>query len=110
MPPYDDNISNIWEESQHSSLWIDTLTPYTYYATITKVYGGDTFTADLNLGLDTWRHRLNVRLNGCNSIELKEPGGKEAQANLASILPVGTVVLLQSVKYDRYGGLIDAQV
>jgi hypothetical protein len=38
------------------------------------------------------------------------PGGKEARANLAQLLPAGTPVSLHSVKNDKYGGRFDAVI
>ena len=78
-------------------------------ATITNIHDGDTVTADVDLGFDTTR-TANVRLLGCNAIELSKPGGKEAQANLAGIMPIGTVIALRSVKWDKYGDRVDGAI
>jgi endonuclease YncB( thermonuclease family) len=83
---------------------------YEYGAIVTGVHDGDTITVDLDLGLDTWKHDFHVRLHGGNARELKDPGGKEAGANLSALLPLGSRVVLRSHKQgrdidpDKYGG------
>ena len=52
----------------------------------------------------------SVRLLGCNAIELRNPGGPEAQQNLAALLPAGLHVMLSTVLDDKYGGRVDATV
>lgn len=54
----------------------------------------------------------SIRLRGCNAIELRDAGGVEAQANLAKLLPVGSLLLMQteSIKDDKYGSRFDAAV
>jgi len=70
--------------------------------TINRVVDGDTVVCDVDVGFGI--HYLGpFRLLGCNARELPEPGGKEARANLASLLPAGTAVTLQSVKNEKYG-------
>jgi endonuclease YncB( thermonuclease family) len=89
---------------------MDKLKPYTYYAIITSEHDGDTFTANVRLGMGMVREYQSVRLNGCNAIELNQPGGKETRDHLASILPIGSLVMLDSVAFDKYSGRIDANV
>jgi endonuclease YncB( thermonuclease family) len=90
---------------------MDSLTPYTYYGSVIKVQDGDSFKVNIDLGLETWHHNLNVRLNGCNAFELKQPGGKEARQHLVDLLASSAnTVLLQSVQYDKFGSRIDADV
>lgn len=73
------------------------------YCTVTRVIDGDTIELDVDLGFSiTVRHPF--RLLGINAIELSKPGGKEAKANLAAMLPAGTPVSILSVKDDKYGG------
>jgi endonuclease YncB( thermonuclease family) len=89
---------------------------YTYYAIVRGVHDGDTVTVDLDQGLNEWRHKLSMRLYGCNARELSQPGGPEARDNLAALLPVGTQVVVHSHKVDRdlspdkYGGRYDAEI
>ena len=86
------------------------LQPYVYYATVTAVHDGDTFQVDLDYGDHMWQKAVEIRLNGCNAAELASPGGADAQAALAAYLPVGTVVLLQSLAPDKFGTRKDADV
>jgi len=83
---------------------------YTYLATAVRVVDGDTLVLDIDLGFGVWRHQQVIRLIGCNAIEVKEPGGEEARANLASLLPAGTEVTVTSVKVDKFGPRYDAAV
>lgn len=83
---------------------------YTYRATVTAVQDGDTFSVNIDLGLKTWRLGENIRVLGINSIELADPGGKEARHNLAQLLPVGTAVTIRTVKADKYGTRYNAAV
>lgn len=89
---------------------------YEYYAVLRNVHDGDSVTVDLDLGLDTWKHGVSLRLYGCNARELKDPGGVEARDNLAALLPVGLRVIVRSYKSgrdltdDKYGGRYDGQI
>lgn len=91
--------------------------PYVYNAVVESVWDGDTIHASLDLGMGIWdrgtdstKTGILVRLNGCNAIELDQPGGVEARDHLASLLPSGTRVLLRSVAVDKFGGRVDADI
>lgn len=90
--------------------------PYTYLATVMSIHDGDSIHVEVDLGFGVWKGSENnvpgvmLRLFGCNAIELKDPGGIEARDNLATILPPGTVVVLSTVKPDKFGGRYDAIV
>jgi len=81
---------------------------YTYTAAVLTVHDGDTFTAVIDLGFDV-TITTSVRLLGCNAIELGQPGGVEAGANLRQLI-CGKAIYLHTVKADKYGGRYDAQV
>lgn len=89
---------------------------YEYNAIVRDVHDGDTITVDIDLGLHTWKHRISLRLYGCNARELKDPGGAEARDNLAALLPLGSRIVVRSHQPDRdlpedkYGGRYDATV
>jgi endonuclease YncB( thermonuclease family) len=83
---------------------------YRYTATVTAVHDGDTLTADIDLGFGIWVRGAQFRVLGLNARELSEPGGTEARANLAALLPPHTTVTLTSVKPDKYGGRYDALI
>lgn len=94
---------------------VSTASLYTYRATVRSVYDGDTFRADLHLGMGIIfmgeaGSGASLRLLGCNAIELGKPGGLETKANLESLLPVGAVVTLRTVKPDKFGGRYNAQI
>lgn len=83
---------------------------YTYRAIVTAVHDGDTFSVDIDQGLNTWRHGENIRILGINAIELASPGGPEAQQKLAAILPIGTAITIRTVKADKYGTRYNAAI
>lgn len=77
---------------------------YLYRALVNCIEDGDGVVLDIDLGLKTWRLEENYRLIGINAREKAQPGGMEARANLAALLPPRTEVMLQSIKPDKYGG------
>lgn len=93
------------------------LEPYVYNAVVAPpnattpaVHDGDSFHADLDLGMGVWQRGLMVRLVGGNAAELGTPAGSAARDNLRSRLPDGTKLVLHSVQWDKFGGRIDAEV
>lgn len=94
-----------------------TLQPYVYNAVVESVWDGDSLHASIDLGFGLWNRGMDaskygvmVRLDGCNAIELSQPGGVDARDHLAALLPAGTPVTLRSVAVDKYGGRIDADI
>lgn len=91
------------------------LVPFTYRARVRRVVDGDTIRVDLDLGFGIMMRGedgggMAIRLLGINARELHDPGGKEAKANLESILPVDAIVSLHTVKVDKFGGRYDAVI
>ena len=93
-----------------------TLSPskmYLYRATITSVYDGDTFTADVDIGFKVAVRGEKIRLARINAPEIR---GANRKAGLASRdylrdLILGREVLLKTIKdkrgkYGRYLGEI----
>jgi len=85
------------------------MSDYTYDAVVKSVHDGDTITVDMDLGLDMTLRNFKIRLFGINCPELVTPEGKKAQAFLAQIIPVGTAIVVETVKdkqekYGRYLG------
>jgi micrococcal nuclease len=80
---------------------------YEYKATVVRIVDGDTVLLDLDLGFYMVA-RMSCRLAGLNSIELNQPGGSAAKSYLASLLPVGSELIVNSVKPDKYAGRFDA--
>ena len=82
---------------------------YIYRAKVTKVYDGDTCTADIDLGMKTWVHSETLRLNRINTPELR---GSEREAGLVARdrlreLILDKEIFLQTIKdktgkYGRY--------
>lgn len=89
-------------------------TPYLYNATMVRVHDGDTIEVIVDRGffdyLGSTAHPIPIRILGINARELNEPGGPEAQANLAALLPVGSPVVLASSKPDKYAPRWDAAI
>lgn len=84
---------------------------FAYPATVRRVIDGDTIEADLDAGLgEQWRTQ-SVRLLGVNAIEIGQPGGREAAANLTAVIArSGNAVTLRTAKPDKYGQRVDALV
>jgi endonuclease YncB( thermonuclease family) len=83
--------------------------PYQWRGVVSEVHDGDTLTVVVDRGLDDYSE-LRVRLLGCNARELAQPGGPEAAANLKAMLPPGTVVVVTSDQWDKYGGRVLGQI
>lgn len=88
---------------------------FTLYALINEVHDGDTLYGWVDQGLGMWNHGaarngIGFRLNGCNARELSQDGGKEARDNLASLIPVGTVLPITSVSWDKYSNRLDVTI
>lgn len=89
-------------------------------AVVVEVHDADTVILDVihefDIGFNdtsTIKRRRSFRLYlggkfGLNARELIQEGGPEAQVHLAARLPVGTVLRLESVKNDKFGGRFDA--
>jgi endonuclease YncB( thermonuclease family) len=81
----------------------------TFQATIVEVHDGDTFRADLYVGLaGIWLRDRRIRLAGCNAAELHEPGGVPALGALVALLPPGSAALVRVVSEvaDPHGRLL----
>lgn len=81
-------------------------------AIVVDHYDGDTFYCDIDMGMGIIKKKQSIRMFGINAPELKplQLGAKEALAKLKELLPLGEVVSLSSVGYDKYGGRVDAIV
>lgn len=83
---------------------------YTYQATVLRVIDGDTIDIDIDLGFAI-RQKMKIRLHGINAPETSTPEGKVAKRWLAEKLPVGTSIVVKTVKdrqekYGRYLGTV----
>lgn len=80
-----------------------------YPGLVVRVTDGDSAAISVDLGWYTWR-LSSIRLFGINAIELRDPGGAEARAHLAALLPAGQKVTVISHGPDKYGGRTGAQI
>lgn len=80
---------------------------YEYRATVVSVYDGDTCRLDVDLGFYTQILKMGIRLAGINAPELYDgtPAGMAARDYLRSLLPVGSLVTLRTLKdkQEKYG-------
>lgn len=97
---------------------------YWYKAVVSAlgVHDGDTLFLDVDQGFHEWHHDMKIRLARINAPELKikdatgawvdNPPGIEAGDYLRLTLPVGTKVILHSLKdqSDKYGGRWDGEI
>lgn len=81
---------------------------FEYRATVRSVHDGDSLRADVDLGFGIWTANQPLRLLGIDAPELGKPGGIEARNYLRGLLPVGTPVVIRTVKDegDKYGRLL----
>lgn len=81
------------------------MSDYTYDAIVKSVHDGDTITVDMDLGLDMALKNFKVRLFGINAPELSTAEGKKVQAFLAQMIPVGSSLVVETVKdkQEKYG-------
>ena len=81
------------------------MSDYKYDAVIKAVHDGDTVTVDVDLGFETWVHNMKLRLYGINAPELITSEGKVAQSFLIQQTPVGSKVVIETVKdkQEKYG-------
>ncbi len=71
-------------------------------AEVLEVHDGDTFKALIDLGFKI-TITTNVRVAGANAAELPSQPGIQARTYLASLLPAGSIVTLNSKRLDKYG-------
>lgn len=72
---------------------------------------GDTFVADLDLGLGVFRREAKgapcrVRLLGVDAPELRTAEGPAAKALVESTVPVGSAVWIESHALDSFGRVL----
>lgn len=83
---------------------------YTYRAKITDVYDGDTFTADIDLGMGIYMHGVKIRLLNVDTPEIRgeeRERGLEVRDHVRSlILGKEVVIQTQQDKTGKYGRLL----
>lgn len=82
---------------------IEALT-YKFYATVLKITDGDTLKVFVNLGFDV-SINISIRIKGINAPELNKPesaeAGKASRDYLASIVPIGSQIVIHTEKYRQ---------
>ena len=81
---------------------------YQYTAIVVSVYDGDTAHLDVDLGFSMWVRGSRYRLARINAPELGTPEGVTARDYLATLLPVGSPITVQTMKdrTDNYGRML----
>jgi micrococcal nuclease len=97
------------QSSYHHGRYYRVALSYIYRAIVVRVIDGDTAILDVDLGFYT-TVRMSCRLVGINCREHDQPGGKEATAYTASLLPIGTEVVVTSVIPDKFAGRFDGHI
>lgn len=90
------NPSTITESEEDLEYW--------YQADVLSIHDGDTITLKIDMGRRIFIED-SIRLYRINAPELSQAGGKEARDFLRSVLPLGSVVRIQTFKNvnDKYG-------
>lgn len=80
---------------------------YQYRARIHDVHDGDTYTLDIDLGLNVILTGQKLRLAHANAPELATVEGKEARSWVLHTMPVDSIVTIDTVKAEgereKYG-------
>lgn len=75
---------------------------YTYKAKLIKIVDCDTIDINLDLGFEIYK-KARCRLAGINAPELRTAEGKAAKQFLVDTIPLGSDIIIESKKYDKYG-------
>jgi micrococcal nuclease len=80
---------------------------YEYKAKVERVVDGDTLCLSVDLGFDISR-KHSCRLHGINANEHDTIAGEAAKAFLTDLCPVGTPVIVQTIKDrdDKFGRVL----
>lgn len=83
---------------------------YIYKAIITGVYDGDTFTADIDLGMGIWRKGVKIRLANVDTPEIRgeeREEGLKVRDHVRSLI-LNKIVTIQTFKDEtgKYGRLL----
>lgn len=90
---------------------IERLHHYRAYV-VSNLYDGDTARMDIDFGLNMWLKNYSIRFLGIDAPELygvEREEGLESRDALRELIG-GKEVIVQSVKWDKYGGRIDGNV
>lgn len=70
---------------------------YQYRATVVGIHDADTYTLDIDLGLEVFLHGQKLRLAHCNAPELATPAGVAARNWVVARMPIGTQVTIDTI-------------
>jgi micrococcal nuclease len=88
------------------------MTVWTVPGTVERVIDGDTIVCRLDLGWRVAKFLEPIRIIGINAPEMSTPEGKTAKAYADTLLPVGTLVTVVSIRllggFDKYGRTLAA--
>lgn len=81
---------------------------YEYRALITKVYDGDTLTADIDLGFKLWAKKIKLRLIGIDTPEIRTKDPEEKALAIKARdrvreLCLGKEVIITTRRKGKYG-------
>jgi len=80
---------------------------YIYKAFVTGVYDGDTITVDIDLGMDTWKKNVKLRLARIDTPEMrgaeKEAGKVVRDYVIGMLLNKDVVIKTEKDKTGKYG-------
>ena len=74
---------------------------YVYRATVESIYDGDTFRANVDLGMDVVLKEQSFRMYGIDAPELRKEeaeAGRAARDWLRAKMPVGTRIIIATIK------------
>lgn len=72
-----------------------------YPARVAAVHDGDTIDVDIDLGFDTWKHDVPIRMLDVYAPELSEATGPAAASKMKELLPVGALITLRPVMVGK---------
>lgn len=75
---------------------------YTHRGEVLSVYDGDTIHAQIDLGFRIM-FQIKIRLAGIDAAELSTEAGREAKQFLSELLPIGTEIISESLRLDKFG-------
>lgn len=75
-------------------------------AVIDDWYDGDSAFCHVRVGPEDEQHRVEVRIEGINAVELRTTFGPEALAAARGFAPAGTQVMLVEHKREKFGRML----
>lgn len=73
---------------------------------INRIYDGDTFWADIDMGFNIVMSNEKIRVVGCDAYELNDDKGPEAKLFTEIFLSTGTLTLVTQGNRDSFGRIL----